>query len=127
LLGYGGKDCTDAELRRTNKMIDRNKTKSVLHLALAAAIAVAPIAHAADDGHIQLAAAIGSERKPVTPPTTEKTPPKPAPAKTSEEPAFEGFETSTWIWIGVGAAAILAAAGGGGGGGGGGSAPPTSN
>jgi hypothetical protein len=105
-------------------MIESNKTTPILHLILVGAMILAPIAHAADGDRIQLAAAIGGETKPQTPPAKTTPPPKAPPAAPAgSEPAFEGFETSTWIWIGVGAAAILAAAGGGGGGGGGDSTP----
>ena len=116
-------------------MIDGMKKNRTIHLALAAAMMVAPLAQATESVRIQVAAAIGDETKPAVPPRTKpatrptapqtKTPPQtttaqPTPAKPAALPVEEGLSTTNWIWIGVGAAALLAAAGGGGGGGGGG-------
>ena len=119
----------------------KHTTRQSCCILMSVAIAIAPVAYAADQEPIRTAQAIGEDpatrptaprktTKPTTKPTTPKT--KPVPVKPTEpvaektgEEATEPEEVSkSAIYIGLGVAALLAL-GGGGGGGGGGDAPVT--
>ena len=119
----------------------KRTTRQSSCILMSVAIAIAPVAYAADQEPIRTAQAIGedpatrpSAPKKTTKPTTPKaktvpakppvTPVEPVAEKTGEEATEPEEVSKSAIYIGLGVAALLAL-GGGGGGGGGGDAPVT--
>ena len=95
------------------------------------ALAISPVIHAAGEGSLQMAKAIGQDTAP--PPATapkQKEAPSKKPATetatTTTQEVTESQPLSPGARIGLIIAGLLALAGGGGGGGGGGGAPTTS-
>jgi len=91
----------------------------LLSWCISIAIAISPIVHAAGEGSIQMAKAIGEDS---SSPPAAPTQPGTDTAKT-QEVATDTQPLSPAAKLGLGIAALLALAGGGGGGGGGGSTP----
>jgi hypothetical protein len=91
------------------------KKHTVLSWCISIAIAISPIVHAAGEGSIQMAKAIGEDS---SSPPAAPTQPGTDTAKTPDVPA-DSQPMSPAAKLGLGIAALLALAGGGGGGGGG--------
>ena len=96
------------------------KKHTVLSWCISIAIAISPIVHAAGEGSIQVAKAIGEDS---SSPPAAPTQPGTDTAKT-QEVATDTQPLSPAAKLGLGIAALLALAGGGGGGGGGSTTPP---
>lgn len=89
------------------------------------ALAISPVVHAAGDGSLQMAKAIGQETAPpATAPKDKEAPPKqPGTDAAATQQVAESEPLSPGARIGLIIAGVLVLAGGGGGGGGGGSPP----
>ncbi len=96
-------------------------TSQACSVLFSIAIAIAPVVHAAGDGGLQMAKAIGEDASPpATAPKDKEAPPK-QPATdtaTTQEVAPESEPLSPGARIGLIIAGVLVLAGGGGGGGG---------